>query len=115
MSPLVAHICVLLTSLNDYESRPSIIAKDFKSHICRSAIPVATALLAVGIEGKTPTSKEFGALLVLTSGVMISVWEGLHGSVLGIVFACSSECLAPGHELKDVAVHVEIATAQSAC
>ena len=45
----------------------------------------------MGIEGKTPTSKEFGALLVLTAGVMISVWEGLHGSVLGIVFACTSE------------------------
>lgn len=85
---------MLLTSLNDYDSGPGIIAEECKSRICRSAIPVATALLAVGIEGKTPTSKEFGALLVLTSGVMISVWEGLHGSVLGIVFACSSECSA---------------------
>ena len=79
-----------LTLVCDHDSRPSTLTKA-RPHVCRSAIPVATALLAVGIEGKTPTSKEFGALLVLTSGVMISVWEGLHGSVLGIVFACSSE------------------------
>jgi drug/metabolite transporter (DMT)-like permease len=83
---------VPLASLCDRDS-PAACPNN-KPHVCRSAIPVATALLAVGIEGKTPTSKEFGALLVLTSGVMISVWEGLHGSVLGIVFACSSECVA---------------------
>jgi drug/metabolite transporter (DMT)-like permease len=79
----------------NHESRPGPRSYEMsKPHVCRSAIPVATALLAVSIEGKTPTSKECGALLVLTSGVMISVWEGLHGSVVGIVFACSSECLA---------------------
>lgn len=58
------------------------------NQVIRSAIPVATAVLAVSIEGKTPTREEFVSLLVLTAGVMISVWEGLHGSVLGIVFAC---------------------------
>lgn len=45
----------------------------------------------MGIEGKTPTREEFAALLVLSAGVMISVWEGLHGSVVGIVFACCGE------------------------
>ena len=71
-------------------SRPSTIAQEASHRVCRSAIPVATAVLAVSIEGKSPTGREFASLLVLTAGVMISVAEGLHGSVFGITFACSS-------------------------
>ena len=55
--------------------------------LCRSGIPVATAVLAVAVENRVPTRAEFTSLLVLTAGVMIAVWEGAKGSMRGICFA----------------------------
>jgi solute carrier family 35, member E4 len=41
--------------------------------------------MGVFIEGKIPSAHEFGALCVLTAGVMLAVWEGtVSGSVYGI-------------------------------
>ena len=58
------------------------------SPACRSAIPVCTAVLAVFIEKKTPTQEELTALIVLTLGVMVTVWEGsATGSITGIMLA----------------------------
>lgn len=42
----------------------------------RASIPVFTCILAVPIEGKEPTQKEAIALVVLTIGVVVAVWEG---------------------------------------
>jgi len=44
-------------------------------------------MLAVLIESRTPTRAELTALLVLTIGVMLSVWEGAKGSSRGITYA----------------------------
>ncbi|KAK9830332.1 hypothetical protein WJX72_011058 [[Myrmecia] bisecta] len=61
------------------------------SQIIRSAIPVVTALLGVLIERKVPTRFELGSLIILTAGVVLSVWEGsISGSVYGIVISLSS-------------------------
>ncbi len=58
------------------------------SPACRSAIPVCTAVLAVFIERTTPTREELTALIVLTLGVMVTVWEGsATGSITGIMLA----------------------------
>ncbi|KAK9814428.1 hypothetical protein WJX72_005780 [[Myrmecia] bisecta] len=46
------------------------------NQVIRSAIPVLCALLAIPIEKKVPSRPEGMALVVLTAGVMISVWEG---------------------------------------
>jgi hypothetical protein len=52
----------------------------------RSAIPVVAAVLAIFVEGKKPSLAEFLALCVLTSGVMLAVWEGTsRGSSYGIL------------------------------
>ncbi len=74
---------------------------------CRSAIPVATAVLAISIEGKTPTRAEFASLLVLTAGVIVAVWEGLRGSVLGIAFACLGALCLP--------LRLEVCTIRVSC
>ena len=52
---------------------------------CRSAIPVITAVLAVAIERKVPTQAEGAGRLVLTSGVMLAVYEGAGGTPRGIM------------------------------
>ena len=49
----------------------------------RSSIPVATALLAIVIESKVPSSFEAAALGILVAGVMVTVWEGASGSIRG--------------------------------
>ena len=49
---------------------------------------MCTAVLAVFIEKKTPTQEELTALIVLTLGVMVTVWEGsATGSITGIMLA----------------------------
>ncbi len=58
---------------------------------CRSAIPVITAVLAVVIEQKTPTKAESMGLLVLTSGVMLAVYEGSGGTSRGIMICIAGE------------------------
>ncbi|CAL8467409.1 g6947 [Coccomyxa elongata] len=55
------------------------------NQVIRSAIPVVTALLAISIEKKVPSKFEGFSLLVLTSGVMVAVWEGAAGSPKGII------------------------------
>ena len=58
---------------------------------CRSAIPVCTAFPAVFIEKTTPTQEELTALIVLTVGVMVMVWEGsATGSITGIILAIAA-------------------------
>lgn len=43
--------------------------------------------MAVPVEGRIPSRNEFLSLMVLSLGVMLSVWEGsATGSVTGIVF-----------------------------
>ncbi|KAK9821748.1 hypothetical protein WJX81_002035 [Elliptochloris bilobata] len=59
------------------------------NQVIRSSIPVMTALLAVVVESKVPTRFEAAALVVLCAGVMLTVWEGLAGSAVGILL-----CLA---------------------
>lgn len=46
------------------------------NQVIRASIPVFTCILAVAIEGKEPTPKEAIALVVLTIGVVVAVWEG---------------------------------------
>ena len=61
------------------------------NQIIRSAIPVITAGVGVFVENKIPTGPELSSLLLLTSGVVLSVWEGsITGSVTGITIALSS-------------------------
>jgi hypothetical protein len=42
----------------------------------RAAIPVVTCVLAIVIESRIPSRQEATALMVLTGGVMIAVWQG---------------------------------------
>ena len=66
---------------------------------CRSAIPVITALLAIVIERQVPTKAETVGLVVLTSGVMLSVYEGSGGTSRGILIcmAGQSALAKPSH------------------
>lgn len=70
--------------------------KVHKNAACRSAIPVITALLAVVIERQVPTKAEGMGLLVLTSGVMLSVYEGSGGTSRGIMICILGEACCPG-------------------
>lgn len=43
--------------------------------------------MAVPVEGRVPSRNEFLSLMILSFGVMLSVWEGsASGSVAGIMF-----------------------------
>ena len=42
---------------------------------CRSAIPVVCSVLGVVVMNKYPTRQEATALIVLTLGVMLAVWQ----------------------------------------
>lgn len=64
---------------------------DMTAIACRSAIPVITAVLAIAIEQKVPTKAESMGLMVLTSGVMLAVYEGSGGTPRGIII-----CIAGG-------------------
>jgi len=46
------------------------------NQVIRSSIPVVTCLLAIVVEGKVPGEREGWALVMLTVGVMIAVWQG---------------------------------------
>ena len=51
---------------------------------------MCTATLAVFIEKKVPTGEEAAALIVLTLGVMLAVWEGtVAGSATGLLLCCA--------------------------
>lgn len=57
------------------------------SPCCRSAIPVVTCLLAILVESRYPSRQELGALVTLTVGVMLAVWQGtVTGKPYAIVF-----------------------------
>jgi len=43
---------------------------------CRSAIPVVVCILSMLIMNKYPSRQEATALVVLTLGVMLAVWQG---------------------------------------
>jgi drug/metabolite transporter (DMT)-like permease len=58
------------------------------NQVIRASIPVFTCVLAIVVEGKKPTSAEAGALLVLTGGVMIAVWEGTVAGSPRAVLLC---------------------------
>jgi drug/metabolite transporter (DMT)-like permease len=46
------------------------------NQIIRAAIPVATCILRIVVEGIIPSRLEATSLVVLTSGVMLAVWQG---------------------------------------
>lgn len=46
------------------------------NQIIRSAIPVVTCLLAILVESRYPSGQELAALITLTLGVMLAVWQG---------------------------------------
>lgn len=55
--------------------------------LCRSAIPVVTCVLAVVVESRWPSKQEAIALITLTSGVMLAVWQGtVTGKPYAIIF-----------------------------
>lgn len=57
------------------------------NQVIRSAIPVVTCILAILVERKIPTQQEVTALVVLTLGVMIAVWQGtIAGAPHAILF-----------------------------
>ncbi|DBA98259.1 hypothetical protein WJX77_011419 [Trebouxia sp. C0004] len=66
------------------------------NQVIRSSIPVCAAVSAVVIEKKIPSATEATALLVLTAGVMMAVFEGsVMGSNAGILFCvCGTVCNA---------------------
>ena len=58
---------------------------------CSSSIPVVTCALAVLVERTLPTHRELTALLVLTFGVVLAVWQGaLAGKPYAICFCIAS-------------------------
>lgn len=55
------------------------------NQIIRASLPVVTAILAVVVEGKDLRTDEFLALLLLTAGTMLTIYEGsMHGEAHGI-------------------------------
>ena len=46
------------------------------NQIIRAAIPVVTCILRIMVEGTIPSKQEAVSLVVLTSGVMLAVWQG---------------------------------------
>ena len=57
------------------------------NQVIRSAIPVVTCILAVIVETKIPSRQEVTALMVLSFGVMIAVWQGtIAGKPHSILF-----------------------------
>ncbi|WPT11446.1 Putative sugar phosphate/phosphate translocator [Picochlorum sp. SENEW3] len=56
------------------------------NQIIRSSIPVVTSLITVALEGRIPGRSEAFALIILTIGVMLAVWEGsLSGNPFAIM------------------------------
>jgi drug/metabolite transporter (DMT)-like permease len=58
------------------------------NQVIRACIPVATALGSVFFESKTPTRQELISLVVLVSGVGISVWEGNSKATVNGITLC---------------------------
>ena len=56
--------------------------------LCRASLPVVTAIVAVFVESKRPTKNETWALVLLTLGVCVTVFEGnVPGNAVGLSLA----------------------------
>lgn len=66
--------------------------------LCRASLPVVTAAVAVMVEKKVPTREECGALVLLTLGVTVTVFEGkATGSGAGLMLCVAgAQTLPPG-------------------
>ena len=68
---------------------------------CRAAMPVVTAAVAVFVERKVPTKTEAIALLLLVSGVIVSVFEGqASGSSYGITLSITGKLFASSYSIQ---------------
>ena len=64
-------------------------------------MPVVTAAVAVFVERKVPTKTEAMALLMLVSGVIVSVFEGqASGSSYGITLSITGKPLLPSSSVE---------------
>ena len=64
-------------------------------------MPVVTAAVAVFVERKVPTKMEAMALLMLVSGVIVSVFEGqASGSSYGITLSITGKPFLPSSSVK---------------
>jgi hypothetical protein len=66
------------------------------NQVIRSAIPVVTCALAVVVEGVRPSGEEAGALVVLSAGVMIAMWQGAVGGSPGSILCCVAGTISNG-------------------
>jgi drug/metabolite transporter (DMT)-like permease len=66
------------------------------NQVIRSAIPVVTCALAVVVEGVRPNREEAGALVVLSAGVMIAMWQGVVGGSPGSILCCVAGTISNG-------------------
>ena len=63
---------------------------------CRASLPVVTAAVAVLVEKKVPSREECGALILLTMGVTVTVFEGkATGSGAGLFLCVAGESCSP--------------------
>ncbi|CAL8471965.1 g11507 [Coccomyxa elongata] len=61
------------------------------NQIIRSGIPIVTAFVGIMIEKTVPTGFEVLSLVILTVGVVLSIWEGsISGSTMGMSIAVAS-------------------------
>ena len=61
----------------------------------RASLPVVTAAVAVLVEKKVPSREECGALVLLTLGVTVTVFEGkATGSGSGLMLCVLGECIS---------------------
>ncbi len=63
---------------------------------CRSAIPVVVCILSMLIMNKYPSRQEATALVVLTLGVMLAVWQGAVTGKPYAVFFCIAGTICNG-------------------
>ncbi|CAL8462578.1 g2111 [Coccomyxa elongata] len=66
------------------------------NQIIRASIPVVTAIVAVVVEHQIPGKGEAAGLLVLTGGVMLSVYEGTAVGSPYAIFCCIAGTICNG-------------------
>ncbi|KAI7840393.1 hypothetical protein COHA_005894 [Chlorella ohadii] len=66
------------------------------NQIIRSSIPVVTCLLAIPVERQRPTLRNAFALLVLTAGVMLAVWQGRVAGAPHAILLCLASTVCSG-------------------
>lgn len=75
---------------------------EVRKHVCRASLPVVTAAVAVLVEKKVPSREECGALILLTMGVTVTVFEGkATGSGAGL-FLCVAGQSPSGLQIQDL-------------